>query len=46
MKAILSPSWWISVIASTLVTMAMILLIKKAAQKVNIPVISDAIQEV
>lgn len=46
MRAILSPSWWVSVIASTLVTMAVIVLIKKATQKVNIPVISDMVQEV
>ena len=46
MKAIISPSWWLSVIASTLVTMAVIVLIKRAAQKINIPVVSDVIQEV
>ena len=46
MKAILSPSWWISVIASTLVTMAVIVLIKRVTQKVNIPVVSDMVQEV
>lgn len=46
MKAILSPSWWVSVIASTLVTMAVIVLVKRATQKINIPVISDMAQEV
>ena len=46
MKVLLSPSWWVGVICSTLVTMAVIVLIKRAAQKVNIPVVSDVIQEV
>ena len=46
MKAILSPSWWIGVVCSTLVTMAVIVLIKRAAQKVNIPIVSEVIQEV
>ena len=46
MKAILSPSWWLSVICSTLVTMAVIVLIKRVAAKANIPVVSEIVQEV
>lgn len=46
MKSLLSPSWWLSTICATLVSMAFIVLIKRATQKVNIPVVSELAQEV
>ena len=46
MKAILSPSWCLSVVCSTLVTMAIIVLIKRVSAKVNIPVVNELVQEV
>lgn len=46
MRMLLSPSWWISTIISTLVTMAVIVLIKKISAKYSIPVISTMAEEV
>lgn len=43
---IFSLNWWTSTIAATFVTMCMIYLIKKATQKVQIPIVSDIAQEV
>lgn len=43
---VFSLNWWISTIAATCVTMLMIYLIKKATQKVQIPVVSQIAQEV
>lgn len=46
MSNLFSINWWISVIISTLITMAFIVLIKRVTEKVNIPVVSDLAQEV
>lgn len=46
MNKILSVDFWTSTIASTLVTMCMIYLIKKFTEKVNVPVLSDVAREV
>lgn len=46
MKSIMSPSWWLSTILATLVSMAFIVLIKRVTQKVNIPIVSEMAQEV
>ena len=43
---IFSLNWWTSIVASTCVTMLMIYLIKKATQKIEIPVVSQIAQEV
>lgn len=43
---IFSLNWWLSTFASTLVTMLFIYLIKKLAEKVNIPVVSNIVAEV
>ena len=46
MNNLFSVNWWISMLISTMVTMFFIWLIKKAAGKVNIPVVSNVVQEV
>lgn len=46
MKVLLSPSWWVSTIVSTLVTMVFIYLIKKVALRYNIPAVSTIAEEV
>ena len=46
MKSILSPSWWLSTILATLVSMAFIVMIKHVTSKVNIPIVSEMAQEV
>ena len=46
MHKLVQPSWWISMFLSTLLTIIFIYLIKKATAKVNIPVVSDIVQEV
>lgn len=46
MSNLFSVNWWISMFISTMVTMCFIWLIKKAAGKVNIPVVSTMAQEV
>lgn len=38
---VFSPNWWLSTIASTMVTMVFIYLIKRFTSAVNIPVVSD-----
>ena len=43
---ILRPSWWIQMIVSTFVTMMFIYLIKKITKAVNIPVVSNVVEEV
>ena len=46
MSFILRPSWWIQMIVSTFVTMMFIYLIKKITKAVNIPVVSNVVEEV
>lgn len=46
MNFLLRPSWWISMIVSTFVTMIFIYLIKKASQKINVPIVSDIVESV
>ena len=43
---VFSINWWISTLASTLVTMVFIYMIKKATSKVEIPLVSQIAQEV
>ena len=43
---IFSLNWWVSTLVSTLVTMCFIYLIKKIAEKVNIPVVSNIVETV
>lgn len=46
MKKIITPSFWISTLLTTMFTCFCIYLLKKAAAKVDVPVVSDIIQEV
>lgn len=46
MGALLRPSWWIQMFVSTLMTMVFIYLIKKVANKVSVPIVSDIVAEV
>ncbi len=46
MMFLLKPSWWIQMIVSTFVTMMFIYLIKKITKAVNIPVVSNVVEEV
>ena len=46
MSFILRPSWWIQMIVSTFATMMFIYLIKKITKAVNIPVVSNVVEEV
>lgn len=46
MSNLLKPSWWISMFMSTFMTMFFIYLIKKMSTAVQIPVVSDVVQEV
>lgn len=43
MHQLTKPSWWISMITSTLLTMFFIYIIKQATQKFDIPVVSDVV---
>lgn len=43
---VFSPNWWISTLASTLVTMVFIYMIKKITSTVEIPVVSSIAAEV
>lgn len=36
-----SPSWWISMFMSTLMTMVFIYLIKMVVSKANVPILTD-----
>ena len=45
MNRIFTVSFWVQLFFSTLFTMLMIYLIKKASAKVNVPIISDIIAE-
>ena len=42
----LRPSWWIQMFVSTMITMLFIYLIKKITKAVNIPVVSNVVEEV
>lgn len=44
MNKILSPSWWMSMLVSTFMTMLFIYIIKTITAKINIPVISAVAQ--
>ena len=46
MSFILRPSWWIQMFVSTMITMLFIYLIKKITKAVNIPVVSNVVEEV
>ena len=46
MSFILRPSWWIQMFVSTMITMLFIYLIKKITKAVNIPVVSNVVDEV
>ena len=46
MSFILKPSWWIQMFVSTMITMLFIYLIKKITKAVNIPVVSNVVEEV
>lgn len=46
MNRLLSPSWWVSTLVSTLVTMIFIYLIKTVATKYSIPVVSTVAEGV
>ena len=43
---LLKPSWWIQMFVSTMITMLFIYLIKKITKAVNIPVVSNVVEEV
>lgn len=45
-NTVFNPSWWLSCIVSTMITMCFVVLIKRVTAKVNIPVVSDIVQEV
>ena len=46
MNRIFSMSFWVQLFISTFLTMFMIYLIKKANQKLNIPVVSNIVEGV
>ena len=46
MSFILRPSWWVQMFVSTMITMLFIYLIKKITKAVNIPVVSNVVDEV
>ena len=46
MSFILRPSWWVQMFVSTMITMLFIYLIKKITKAVNIPVVSNVVEEV
>ena len=46
MGFLLRPSWWIQMFVSTLTTMMFIYLIKKITKAINIPVVSNVVEEV
>lgn len=46
MRVLFSPSWWISTLVSTLVTMFFIYIIKSVAIKYSIPVVSTVAEGV
>lgn len=43
---IFSISWWVSTFTATLITMVMIVIIKRMAKVSNIPIVSDMMSEV
>lgn len=46
MNNLFSMNFWISTIVSTLITMLVIVMIKRVTQAVDIPVVSELVQEV
>lgn len=46
MSRIFTVNFWIQLFISTFMTMVMIYLIKKANQKLNLPVVSDIVEGV
>lgn len=46
MHNLLKPSWWVGMFLSTLMTIIFIYLIKKVTTKVEIPVVSNIVEEV
>jgi hypothetical protein len=43
---ITSPAWWLNMFITTFVTMIFIYLIKRATEKINVPVVSDITKSV
>lgn len=43
---LLSPGWWVTMFINVFITMIFIYLIKKAMEKVNVPVVADIAKEV
>lgn len=43
---ILSATWWVNMFINTFVTIIFIYLIKLAASKINVPVVSDVVASV
>lgn len=46
MGRLLSPSWWLTMLFTTFMTMVFIYIIKKASNSLNIPVVSTIANEV
>lgn len=46
MGALTKPSWWVQMFLSTLITCCFIYLLKKGANKLNVPVVKDIMDEV
>lgn len=46
MRSLTSPSWWIQMIVSTLLTMFFIYIIKQVTSKFDVPVLSDVVSAV
>lgn len=46
MNKLLSPSFWVNAFISTFMTCLFIYLLKKMTAKVNVPVVSNIMQEV
>lgn len=42
---LMSPSWWVNTFVQTFITILFIYMIKKAFNKVNVPVVSDIVAE-
>ena len=46
MNNLFKPSWWVSIFVSTFFTMCIMLIIKKATARFDIPIVSDIAQSV
>ena len=45
MLSLTSPAWWIDKFVGTFITILFIWMLKKAFEKVNVPVVSDIVAE-